>query len=214
MQNKHYSAVTGLTALCLCLCVTLALAGCGEGTTIGFPSSKEFSFSFESGLDGFSADGTDLEVGGSEIDWSIAGSTDFATDGTHSAKLYANNLTDAAKIWLEKPLSLEPNTSYSVDISFDFATADAGDFNHWTIVAGLVNDDPEVSADINQIYQGDTAAQADLVPSHIWLPKTYHQEITTDGDGKAWLTLGVWGTWETARTYYIDKVRITATPPQ
>jgi hypothetical protein len=131
--------------------------------------------------------------------------------GTGSAKLKVNNLTDAAKIWMEQPLDLDPNSSYEVEIEFDFGTADAGDFNHWTIIAGVLGSDPEVADDLTDIYRGDTAANADTVPGHIWLEKSYTQTLTTGADGKAWLTLGVWGTWETERTYYIDAVKVTAT---
>lgn len=193
--------------------VAAGLCACGPDNNGGqLPQNPEvFEFGFETGLNGFSADAADLEVGGDEVDWSITQSSEEANAGSSSAKLYVNNLTDAAKIWLEQPLELDPNSSYEIEIEFDFATMDAGDFNHWTIIAGVLPDDPEAPADLEDIYRGDTAAMADIVPSHVWLAKSYTQTVTTDASGEIWLTLGVWGTWETARTYYIDKLKVTAT---
>ncbi len=190
-----------------------ALASCSANNNGGeLPDNpRVFSFGFETGLNGFSADGADLEVGGEEIDWSIASSSEEVHEGSASAKLYADNLTDAAKIWLEQPLELEPGTQYEVQIDFDFATLDIGDFNHWTIIAGVLDSDPEDGSDLEPIYRGSTSAEADTAQSHVWLARTYTQTVTTGADGKLWLALGVWGTWETARTYYIDKLKVTAT---
>jgi hypothetical protein len=210
MQNRYL--LRGGVAL-LALSAAALLGACSSNNVgPGNPGSpKVFEFGFESGLDGFVADGADLEVGGDEIDWSITASDEKASAGDQSAKINADNLTDACKVWLEQELELDPNSTYSVKIDFDFATFDMGDFNHWTIVAGVLATDPEAGADLEDIYQGDTAAGSDLLEDYVWLPKSYTQTFTTGADGKAWLTLGVWGTWETERTYYIDKVKVTAT---
>ena len=43
------------------------------------------------------------------------------------------------------------------------------------------------------------------------LDKSLTKNITSTNDGRLYFILGIWGTWEGARTYYFDDLRITVT---
>ena len=169
------------------------------------PSSFPLAFfSFENGLEDWSPKATDTDH--PSVTWSIQSSQDRASDGTRSAKYELANLNDAGKIWLERPFLVQPNQSYRVRVQFSFGTADWGDLNHWTIIAG-VRTSPAVTRD-DLTYQGDTANGESSDTGYKWLEKSYDFTATSDADGTLYVDIGVWGTWETPRVYYIDNVRI------
>ena len=82
-------------------------------------------YSFENDLQGWSTNGTDLNL---DV-WSITRSQDMAFDGFSAVKFDLTNNNDAGKIWIEKPFLVEPNRLYAVNVSYSFASAD-GDFGH------------------------------------------------------------------------------------
>jgi hypothetical protein len=43
------------------------------------------------------------------------------------------------------------------------------------------------------------------------LEKSYDFHLVSGPDGTLYLDIGIWGTWETYRAYYVDNVRITIT---
>ena len=163
------------------------------------------SFSFENGLDGWIPKATDTDH--PTVTWSIAPSQERAVDGTSSAKLALENLNDAGKIWLERLFNLRPNRSYHVKVQFSFGTADWGDANHWTIIAGVRTSPAVTRSDLT--YQGLTSNGESSNTGYKWLEKSYEFDLLAGADGALYIDLGVWGTWETYRAYYIDNVRIT-----
>ncbi len=187
----------------------LTLSGCSGGGGIGLPDGTQ-QFSFESDLQGWSTDATDVRDEGNPpavATWSITRSPERARDGSASLKLTANNLTDAIKIWVERPFSVQPNTRYQVTIQFAFASADWGDFGLWRIIAGATPASPEDRDDLT--FQGETGNGADADQGYQWLEKSYTVTATSGADGKLYVALGVWGTFEVEKTYYLDNVRIT-----
>ena len=101
--------------------------------------------SFEDGFEGFLVDGTDLDD--PPVEWEIVRSMELAFDGDWSVRLELDSLNDAGKIWIERLVELEPNRAYDVDVEYAFASADFGDINAWTIIAGAVPTDPETADD-------------------------------------------------------------------
>jgi hypothetical protein len=170
----------------------------------GSPSSGG-TFSFESDLEGWTPKGTDLNS--PPIQWSIAPSQDRATDGTRSLKFELWNYNDAGKIWIERPFSVEPNKTYHVTVQFTLGTQDWGDANHFTIIAG-VRTSPAVTRD-DLTYQDLTGNGEHTNTGYKWLEKSYDFHLVSGSDGTLYLDIGIWGTWETARTYYIDNVRVS-----
>ena len=187
----------------------MALAGCGGGNTINPPSNAQV-FSFESDMQGWTKKGIDLVVGGSTVDWSIQRSTDRATVGANSLKFYLDNRTDAGKIWIERPFAVNANQRYRVNVQYSLATSDFGDFNLWSIITGVRATPAQNRNDLT--YQGNTGNGANSDVGYRWFEKSYNFDATSGADGKLYVDIGVWGTWETPRTYYIDNVRVVFTP--
>ena len=42
----------------------------------------------------------------------------------------------------------------------------------------------------------------------MWLGKSYRDVVQTDLSGRIVVVVGVWGTFETPRTYYLDAVEV------
>ncbi|MFH1221207.1 MAG: hypothetical protein V1694_12250 [Candidatus Eisenbacteria bacterium] len=43
---------------------------------------------------------------------------------------------------------------------------------------------------------------------YLWTGKQYTIDRRSSANGKLYVSIGVWGTWETPRTYYVDFVYI------
>lgn len=179
------------------------------------------AFSFESNMEGWTAAGTDLASGNCTgsgasgnctVGWSIERSQDRATDGSFSLKFYLENINDMGKIWIVRPFNVTPHAAYHVRIAFAFATADFGSMNLWQILAGAATAAPATAADLVGMYQGDTGNGLASDGGFVWLDKAYDATATADGDGRVWVFVGIWGTWETPRTYYLDALQVTLTP--
>ena len=140
-----------LSRASLALLAAAALAAC-DGSTTGPAGRVTFTYDFESALASWSADGTDLDD--PPVDWEAARSTAEPRRGTAAVRLRLDNRNDAGKIWIEAPLALEPGTTYDVRIAFDLASADWGDLNHWTVIAGATDADPETVDDLT--FRDDT----------------------------------------------------------
>ncbi|HUF90368.1 MAG TPA: hypothetical protein VMR66_10380 [Gemmatimonadota bacterium] len=199
--------LTPMRAHTILLAAFLALFACADDPT-GLEGTVRFTTSFESGLDGFSADGTDLDD--PPIEWSIERSDERAEDGQWSVRLHLENLNDAGKIWIERVFELEPGRAYEVEISYAFATADFGEINTWTIVAGVSAEDPETVGDLT--FQGSTAHDMGMDVGFVWLERSHALVATTSAAGELWVFLGVWGTSEFTRTYFLDDLEIVFTP--
>ena len=164
-------------------------------------------FSFENGLEGWVAKATDITD--PPVYWSIEPSQDRAADGSTSLKYVLENLNDAGKIWIERGFAVQPNQPYHVTVQFSFATADWGDVNHWPIIIGVRTEPAFTRNDLT--YRDSTANGESSDVGFKWLEKRYDFDIASAANGTLYVDLGVWGTWETLRTYYVDNVRVTIT---
>ena len=182
---------------------TLFLSGCVEETPDD--NTPDNYYSFEENMQGWESDGTDLSS--PPINWSIDPSDDRATDGNNSLKFYLDNMNDAGKIWIEKQFELDANTQYEITIDYDFATSDFGSFNLFRIITGASLTNPETYDDLT--FQDHTGHNQQEDIGYSWLNKSYTLTVETDDNGTLYLCIGVWGTWETPRTYYIDAVNIS-----
>ncbi|HEU4463432.1 MAG TPA: hypothetical protein VFS53_00160 [Gemmatimonadota bacterium] len=183
------------------------VAACSDDAT-GPGDGLLFETSFEDGFDGFVPDGTDLDD--PPVEWEIERTDERADDGEWSVRLELENLNDAGKIWIERRFDLEPGRVYDVELSYAFASADFGDINTWTIIAGVTPVDPETAGDLP--FQGSTANGADDDVGFVWLERNHELTVTTGASGEAWVSLGVWGTFEVTRAYHLDDVRVTFAP--
>jgi hypothetical protein len=187
--------------------VGVLAAACGASTDEPF-LRRTFGFTFESDLGGWVADGTDLDD--PPVTWSVERSDELAERGDWSVRLSLDNLNDAGKIWMERPFELQPGATYDVEVAFDFASADFGEFGLWTIIAGVSAADPETVDDL--VFRDETGNGADEDMGHLWGARSYPLgTATTDAEGLLWVALGVWGTFETTRTYFLDDLELTFT---
>lgn len=194
MAKHGRCLVTGSLFLLALLCG----AGC-RGREAVPPVEPPAAFSFEAGLEGWSPAATDVQDGEAVATWYVEHSTERASDGVGSVHLRVDNMTDAAKVWVEQRFELEPNTSYRVELDFDLSTADWGDFNLWRVIAGALPARPLDRDDLEPAYREETGTGTDEDDGHVWLPKQYSFEVTTGPDGEAWVVIGVWGTYEVFR---------------
>ena len=173
------------------------------------PQERVEWFSFEQDLEGWTPDGADLELGGGSINWSIARSQDRATEGTASLKFYLENLNDAGKIWIARPFPAEPNQIYQVRVGYSLASSDYGFANHFTIISGVLKQPPKVPDDLRSTFQDLTLNGNDSDVGYVWLDKGYEFTAEANDEGILYVLIGVWGTFETPRTYYVDNVRLS-----
>jgi hypothetical protein len=197
--TKNYALIP-LFAISLLLFV--GLSGCVNGPPKNVQSHL---FTFEDSMEGWTNDGTDLSD--PPINWSVVRSDELASEGNYSVKLYLNNLNDAGKIWMEKLFNVSSDTQYEVTVSYTFATSDFGDFNLFTLITGVSTTSPETVDDI--IFQGNTGHHQNETQDFIWTEKQFTFTVQTDQKGEVYVYIGVWGTWETARTYYVDEVNVS-----
>ena len=204
-MKKNYNPIKtyAATSITLLLCATLFLSGCVDDTPND--NTPPYFYSFETDMQGWETDGTDLSS--PPINWSIEPSDDRATDGNRSVKLYLDNMNDAGKIWMEKQFELDANTQYEITINYDFATSDFGSFNLFRIITGASLTNPETYDDLT--FQDDTGHHQQEDIGYKWLNKSYTLTVQTNENGSVYISIGVWGTWETPRTYYIDAVNIS-----
>ena len=167
--------------------------------------SIRHEFSFENGMEEWTARGTDLD--NPPIEWSIERSSYLSSDGENSLKYELVNNNDAGKIWIEKPFEVEPETEYRVTVSYDFASKDYG-VNLWKIITGAYADRPLKDKESSLMFQGDTGTGGNSLENHKWMEKSYEFTVTSDEDGEIYVNIGVWGTWETKRIYFVDNVEI------
>ena len=192
----------------------LVLLGCSDSTQPLRPESGVYkiSDSFEAGFSAWTINSLDVEVNNVEIDWYVVSSDERTTNGILSAKLYMDNLTDAAKIWLERSIKVAPNKTHHVIISFDLASSDYGNVNLFSILANVLPYNPTTHDDVTAgVSDGDfpEGTHNGGVQDFVWLDKSLIKSVTSHDDGMLYFILGIWGTWEGARTYYFDDLRVT-----
>ncbi len=166
-----------------------------------------YFYSYEGSLQTWTKDATDLELGDGQIAWHITPKTKLPYQGLYSLEYYLENLNDAGKIWVEKSFTVPANRKFKVDVSFKFASKDAGTINNFSLLAGASTINPEVAADLT--VQGSTNNGG--VQGYNWLTKSYSFNVTSNAQGKIWVHIGLWGTWEAPRTYYYDNTQIKIT---
>lgn len=190
----------------LALLTTLLMA-CDQVADIVFVPEFDVTYSFEAGLEGWFGNGVDLAD--PSVTWSVEASSELASSGAIAARLYIDNTNGMAKVWIERAEAVEPSVAYDVDISFDFGTADFGEVNLWRILAGAHSASPGTAAALTVQDATGNGSASDVGVQ--WLQKSYRMRAVSDPGGRIHIVIGVWGTWETPRTYYVDNVRLLFT---
>ena len=185
------------------------LSGCDDDPVAPSPAEPvEQSFTFSQDMDGWQAAATDTL--NPPIEWHVRHSTEESVVGDGAVELFLENLNDQGKIWMERSFELEPGVFYDVDIEFAFGTSDWGQVNLFTVIAGVHAEPPRDAEDLT--FQDDTGHGGDEDVGLVWEDRTYRLSTQAPADGSVYVTIGVWGTWETARTYFVDDVTVRFTP--
>ena len=108
---------------------------------------------------------------------------------------------------MEKSFSVDAATRYEVVVSYKFATADFGDINLFRIICGVSTTSQETVDD--PTFQDDTGHHLDTQEGFVWVNKSYTLSIVSDEQETLYVSIGVWGTWETQWIYYVDDVNIS-----
>jgi chitodextrinase len=169
-----------------------------------------YTFTFEDGMQGWSAKAIDVDF--PNEDWSVSPATDVVYEGTGSVRFYLANYNDAGKVWMETPFYVNPSSLYHVALVYHFASADWGVVNAFRIIAGVLDRPAAVAADLT--FQGNTLNSAESDVGFLWLDKSYEFDVVSSAEGKIYVSIGIWGTWETPRTYYVDLVSVTISSPE
>lgn len=185
----------------------LVLGGVCDTIDLVLVPEVEEAFSFESGLEGWTPAGIDLDD--PPVDWDVSLTDVEALEGTRSVRLRLDNMNDAGKIWIERAFQLAPNQAYDVTVRYGFGTSDFGDVNLWRILTGVHLDPPRAPEHLG--VQGDTGHDQGQVEGPVWTEKEFTFRSRTGADARLWVSVGVWGTWETERTYYLDEVEVAFT---
>jgi len=186
--------------------IVLTPAACADTTEP--PPELSAESSFETGMDGWTPEGTDLTD--PVVPWSIQRSPDRAVDGEWSLRLRLENYNDQGKIWVRRSFAASPGRSYRAVITYRFASADYGSANLWSIIAGALPSEPVGAADLPIRESTGNGSDSDI--GWMWLDKRYEQPVRAGADGRVHVLIGVWGTWEAPRTYYIDEVHVKLEP--
>lgn len=186
------------------LCLLFFAAGCDRLPEAVIVPEFDFTFSFEDGLQGWQAQSA--ELGNGTV--SVEASTDRASAGTRSLRITMDNQGGAAKVWVTRELAVTRHQSYVAELSLALGSADPPAAAPWKVIAGLRPSPPSLAAELP--YQDETPAPAGA-GGFAWAGRSYTVPVTADAEGRIFLTLGIWGTSPSARTYWMDNVRVVLT---
>ena len=102
--------------------------------------------------------------------------------------------------------------THQVTISFDLVSSDYGDVNLLSILANVLPYNPTTHDDVTTgVSNGAFPEGTHIggVQDFVWLDKSLTKSVTLCDDGMLYFILGIRGTWECARTYYFDDLRVT-----
>ncbi|MFW6041114.1 MAG: hypothetical protein ACOC85_04690 [Thermoplasmatota archaeon] len=165
------------------------------------------SHSFEENWDGWKPQAIDVDD--PEVNWTIERTSELTYSGNYSMKFHLENWHDQGKIWIQRTIDLEPEKNYNVRMKLSFASSDFGSFNLWKILVGGGPHEPEDIEDLT--YPENTGIGADEDNGYQWMEKEYKFDAKTNSEGEMYIYVGVWGTWETERTYYVDDIEVVVT---
>lgn len=181
------------------------LAACDTLPEATIVPEYEFTFSFESGMAGWTVASADLGQGSA----SVSLDEGQASDGTRSARIELANPGGTGKVWMTRELEVTPDKRYSVEVVLELATADHGTVQPWRLAVGAFAAPPASAAAL--AFDGDTSSGLETAPGATWVEKSTTVLATADDEGRLHLVLGVWGATAGTRSYHIDDVRLVLT---
>ncbi|MEK6320883.1 MAG: hypothetical protein AABN33_04285 [Acidobacteriota bacterium] len=162
------------------------------------PEGSQF-YSFENDAEGWTANTTDV----GPADWSISPSPELRDDGAMSLKLDLNNMSGKGMVWIARAFAVEPGSKYRLSLDYSFS----GRFREYRIIAGVFRSPPMTADDLSSTFQDD-------IPKELprWIHRSYQFSIKSKRSSTVYVVIGVMGTKQTHREYFIDSVCVTLTP--
>lgn len=182
----------------LLLLLGLSTTGCNQIGELVIVAELDLSYSFESGLEAWVPNSADLSGPGAT--WSIDTSSDVTSVGSGAARFMLDNANGDGKIWLEREFELTAERTYDVQITFDLASAESG--SPWRVLAGAHDASPSSAAQLT-VQDATTPGNG-----YEWTERSYTVQAAPDDEGLVVVVLGLWGTSEESRTYYVDNVHL------
>ena len=202
--------------LTLALPLTVAVVGSSctsaptDPTSAGRPcESTECVYwsSFEDGLDRWVPRAADAGP------WRVERTKARARDGIWSVELYADNSTDATKVWLQRGFKAKPLTPYVVTTEFALCCIDYSPSspNYFAVIADARAAPPDAAVPGLVTFPaaaGDDSS-AVAVGSAFWRHKRFSATVTTGSSGDIIVGVGVWLIFEVPFTFNLDNVKIS-----
>jgi hypothetical protein len=176
--------------------------GCGPGT------QTSGSYSFEGSLQGWQPGALDVAEATAAV-WSIAATSEQSFAGAWSARVFLDNRSEAAKVWLSRKYQLAPFRAYDVHVEFALGTSDASAGGSFRVLAGAAQSVPANGDDAISLARDDTGNGG--ATGLLWVLKSYDSFALTGTSGELDAIVGIWGTSQGARTYYLDALAVTFT---
>jgi hypothetical protein len=176
-------------------------------------TAASYSYGFESGtLEGWTADATDQ----GQCAWHITASSKLPYAGAWSLEYYMNNINDATKIWIERAYDVQAGRRYDVGLTWKLATKDSP-VTACPIIVYVGGHDLETHDDDIQVIGYSIGGGTG---NWVWLSESYLRTGVLPGagsgtaQGKIWVAIGMWGTFEVSFTWYVDNVTVDITESQ
>lgn len=172
-------------------------------------AATTYTYGFEDGtLQGWTVDGADQAPV-----WHITPSNKLAYAGLWSLEYYLVNINDATKIWIERSYDVPAGHRYDVNLTWKLASKDSH-VSACPVIAYVDDHNPETHFDPIQILgYSDSGGGGQWV----WLPESYLRTGVLPGSsggtgqGKIWVAIGMWSTFEVSYTWYVDSVTVDIT---
>lgn len=169
--------------------------------------------SFESSLGGWIPRAADAGP------WVVQRSSALVRDGQWSVELSGSNTTDYTKLWLQRTLSVQPNTAYTVQLEYAFCCVsyDLSESNPFFYVADArpqpaPSTEPPFQFYLWSAVPDDSSAVAIPGSRELWRHKHFTLAARSGSDGRLYVSAGFRYAFESTFRYFLDSVRLTITP--
>lgn len=169
------------------------------------PQTTTFSQGFEDGF-GDWVKGADVPAdpkhSGQTVNWTINVVANNSFAGNKSAQFTLDGSQDDGTIWLTRNLTLTPDTTRNITVTFQLWSSSESFNTIANAVAYVGTKNATQEADFQVLGAANQAAG--------WKSYSYTKQVETGSSGNVTVALGISAVWETQMTYYIDDITVTA----
>lgn len=203
----HRAPAGGPAKAVLVALLALPMVGCEAISQATSPqvTAQEYLFNFENSLSGWSMTGSNVDPDGSH--WSIAASQGAAAGGAQAVAFQLDAREEDARIWMEREFMLRSDMTYDVTFDFEFASADWGPGEHWSLMVAAGTGGP-LDLGTDAFYAASTANGAVVSDGFRWRSVKLPTSIRTGADGRARIAIGIEGRGDRDATYYLDELGV------